>query len=219
MATAQAEADAHGDVVMVGEPADDSGQSQRVLAGFAAAVQLEADFVVVTRDGMLVNIPALSAYLASHRRKGNMYAGCMKSGHVVFDPDAAWYEPAHSRFGDADGDKLQYPRHASGEFYLLSRQVALHLVRSRAVLFPFAFEDTSFGAWLLGLDVQHVDEPRLCCNMDWRCDASSPPALACVATSQPGCGGVCDPEHTEEAYGKCISGTIAVNATQTAVQR
>lgn len=38
------------------------------------------------------------------------------------------------------------------------------LVGCRGILHRFANEDVSLGAWLIGLEVQHVDEPSMCCG-------------------------------------------------------
>jgi hypothetical protein len=35
--------------------------------------------------------------------------------------------------------------------------------RCRPILHQFANEDVSLGAWLLGLEVEHVDDRSLCC--------------------------------------------------------
>jgi len=35
--------------------------------------------------------------------------------------------------------------------------------RCRPILHRFANEDVSLGAWLLGLEVEHVDDRSLCC--------------------------------------------------------
>jgi hypothetical protein len=34
----------------------------------------------------------------------------------------------------------------------------------RHVLHKYANEDVSLGAWFLGLDVEHIDDRRLCCG-------------------------------------------------------
>jgi hypothetical protein len=183
-----AEQTKHGDVFVIAGGGGGSGaEAQRTLEGLAAAAAggLDADFYALTRDDVAVNAPALAAFLGPHRVQGNLYAGCQRSGAVVTADGARWYEPEHWRFGDASGGSLQYPRHAGGDFFALSRHVALYLARNRAVLRPYANSDVSVGAWLLGLDVQHVDERRLCCRPDG-CHAGAPPAAACVAVAGAG---------------------------------
>lgn len=34
----------------------------------------------------------------------------------------------------------------------------------RHVLHRYANEDVSLGAWFIGLDVEHIDDRRLCCG-------------------------------------------------------
>jgi hypothetical protein len=34
----------------------------------------------------------------------------------------------------------------------------------RHILHKYANEDVSLGSWLIGLDVEHVDDRRLCCG-------------------------------------------------------
>jgi hypothetical protein len=34
----------------------------------------------------------------------------------------------------------------------------------RHILHKYSNEDVSFGSWLIGLDVEHVDERSLCCG-------------------------------------------------------
>lgn len=34
----------------------------------------------------------------------------------------------------------------------------------RHVLHKYANEDVSLGAWFIGLDVEHIDDRRLCCG-------------------------------------------------------
>lgn len=42
----------------------------------------------------------------------------------------------------------------------------------RHVLHKYANEDVSLGAWFIGLDVQHIDDRRLCCG--------TPPGKSCL---------------------------------------
>ena len=55
----------------------------------------------------------------------------MKSGEVLTDKRWKWYEPEHWRFGDPAGkeDKVNYPRHATGQIYGLSRPVARYIAQ------------------------------------------------------------------------------------------
>ena len=37
--------------------------------------------------------------------------------------------------------------------------------------YRFANEDVTLGAWLMGLEITHVDERRLCCDSAEKCSA------------------------------------------------
>ena len=101
-----------------------------------------------------------------------------------------YYEPEYWKFGE-DGNK--YFRHATGQLYAISKDLAAyisinswvpypkasvfpHLLPSsqsniailkyfgRPILHRYANEDVSLGSWLLGLEVEHVDERSMCCG-------------------------------------------------------
>lgn len=97
----------------------------------------------------------------------------MKSGQVLTDRRYKWFEPEYWRFGEASSTEgsINYPRHASGQIYGLSAPVAKYIGRNAPILHRFANEDVTLGAWLLGLEVEHVDERRLCCDSPERCQA------------------------------------------------
>ena len=61
-------------------------------------------------------------------------------------------------------------RHASGQFYGVSAPVARYIARSAAVLRRYANEDITVGSWMLGLDVEYVDERRMCCASTDECE-------------------------------------------------
>lgn len=97
----------------------------------------------------------------------------MKSGQVLTDRRYKWFEPEYWRFGDAaaaDG-QINYMRHASGQIYGLSGPVAKYIGRNGPILHRFANEDVTLGAWLVGLEITHVDERRLCCDSAEKCNA------------------------------------------------
>lgn len=101
-----------------------------------------------------------------------------------------YYEPEYWKFGE-DGNK--YFRHATGQLYAISKDLAAyisinswvpypkasvfpHLLPSsqsniailkyfgRPILHRYANEDVSLGSWLLGLEVELVDERSMCCG-------------------------------------------------------
>lgn len=125
----------------------------------------------------------------------------MKSGQVLTDRRYKWFEPEFWRFGDpaSDDGEINYMRHASGQIYGLSGQVARYISANHPILHRYANEDISVGAWLLGLDVAHVDERRFCCDSEEKCKAQvtstavpsyftapSNPCLHCQLRPSPG---------------------------------
>lgn len=181
--------------------------SKKLLGALEIVTEtLDADHYVVTRDTVVVNFKALVSRLEQKREIGNLYMGCFTSGKIVTKEDEDWFEPNHYRFGDAIDDKLQYPRHALGEFYVLSRPIARYLARNRAVMSNFAFEDTTVGTWMLSLNVEYEESPDFCCNTREKC-AKKGGADKCLAFFDNGCSGICQaPQMLERVYKRCIQG-------------
>lgn len=204
----------HGDLFVPGKPQRpgvDDMVGKVLLAGLAATVddaELDADFYIVTRDTVVVDVAAVRAFLLEHRQRGNMYAGCLKSGNVVGDDESKWYEPDEWRFGDRVGRMLAYPRHSAKEFYALSRPVARHLALTRHVLRSYANEDTTVGAWLLGMDVHFVHEDRFCCTTQGASQCSGERKqgdAGCLALMDSDCEGLCRPkERMKAVYDVCV---------------
>ena len=66
------------------------------------------------------------------------------------------------------------------QVYGLSGPVARYIGRNGPILHRFANEDVTLGAWLVGLEVTHVDERRFCCDSAERCMAQvHPPSPPC----------------------------------------
>lgn len=59
------------------------------------------------------------------------------------------------------------------QVYGLSGPVARYIGRNGPILHRFANEDVTLGAWLVGLEVTHVDERRFCCDSAERCMAQA----------------------------------------------
>ena len=101
-----------------------------------------------------------------------------------------YHEPEYWKFGD-EGNR--YFRHATGQLYAISKDLATYIQTNelvlglldtnmivvffsplklndffleigRRILHKFANEDVSLGAWFIGLDVEHIDDRRLCCG-------------------------------------------------------
>ncbi|CAD7705336.1 unnamed protein product [Ostreobium quekettii] len=179
--------------------------AKKILAFYrSVALTTDADFYFKVEKDVVVNVNNLVEYLTPNRDKGNLFVGCMKSGEVVTDSKKAWYEPQNYRFGDPIGGdkKLSYPRHAHTQVFGLSRSVAKYLGQNADVMHGYAHDDVTVGAWLLGLDVEYMDEGRLCCAV---CDGYDPQKKGCISFFSTGCSGVCHPE-TEvlRTYEDCV---------------
>ena len=193
----RAEAEEFGDVVRLDMVDTYADLSMKTLTMFSVLPEMwDASFYFKIDDDVAVNVPALADYLAQRAGQGNLYLGCMKSGQVLTDRRYKWFEPEHWRFGDAATAEgaINYPRHASGQVYGLAAPVARYIGRSAPVLHRFANEDVGLGAWLLGLDVKHVDERRLCCDSAERCGAQTAPSNVCLSYYEHQCAGICSPE-------------------------
>lgn len=105
----------------------------------------------------------------------------------LFCRGVKYHEPEYWKFGE-EGNK--YFRHATGQIYAISKDLATYisvhrydllehhfpvviklenvinwvLFSSRHILHRYANEDVSLGSWFIGLDVQHIDERSLCCG-------------------------------------------------------
>ncbi|GFP87606.1 beta-1 3-galactosyltransferase 7 [Phtheirospermum japonicum] len=118
---------------------------------FATAVaQWDADFYVKVDDDVHVNLGTLAATLARHRSKPRIYIGCMKSGPVLAQKNVKYHEPEYWKFGE-DGNK--YFRHATGQIYAISKDLATYISINQPILHKYANEDVSLGAWFIGLEI------------------------------------------------------------------
>ncbi|CAN6480168.1 unnamed protein product [Victoria cruziana] len=120
-----------------------------------------AEFYVKVDDDVHVNLGMLAATLARHRSKPRVYIGCMKSGPVLAQKNVKYHEPEYWKFGE-EGNK--YFRHATGQIYAISKDLAAYISINQAILHKYANEDVSLGTWLIGLDVEQIDERNMCCG-------------------------------------------------------
>ncbi|KAJ1263029.1 hypothetical protein BS78_09G153100 [Paspalum vaginatum] len=174
--------------------------SAKTRAYFSTAVATwDADFYVKVDDDVHVNLGMLTARLSKHRARPRVYIGCMKSGPVLSQKGVKYYEQEYWKFGD-EGNK--YFRHATGQIYAVSRDLASYISINQPILHRFANEDVSLGAWLLGLEVEHVDDRSLCCatppgsidqcvsvcaDCEWKKQAGN----VCAASFDWSCSGIC----------------------------
>ncbi|KAG8640624.1 hypothetical protein MANES_13G069800v8 [Manihot esculenta] len=158
----EAEDRKHGDFLRLDHVEGYLELSAKTKIYFATAVALwDADFYVKVDDDVHVNIATLGETLVRHQKKPRVYVGCMKSGPVLSQKGVRYHEPEYWKFGEA-GNK--YFRHATGQLYAISKDLATYISINRHVLHKYANEDVSLGSWFIGLDVEHIDDRRLCCG-------------------------------------------------------
>ncbi|KAK3156074.1 hypothetical protein QOZ80_2AG0102540 [Eleusine coracana subsp. coracana] len=180
---------------------------------FATAVSLwDADFYIKVDDDVHVNIATLGQILSHHALKPRVYIGCMKSGPVLSEKGVRYYEPEHWKFGEA-GNK--YFRHATGQLYALSKDLATYISINKHILHKYINEDVSLGSWFIGLDVEHIDDKRLCCGTPPDCEWKAQAGNICAASFDWRCSGICNSEgRIWEVHNKCAEGEkVLWNAT------
>ncbi|XP_042030379.1 probable beta-1,3-galactosyltransferase 2 [Salvia splendens] len=205
----EAEDRKHGDFLRLDHVEGYLELSAKTKTYFTTAIQLwDADFYVKVDDDVHVNIATLGATLARHRSKPRVYIGCMKSGPVLAQKGVRYHEPEYWKFGE-NGNK--YFRHATGQLYAISRDLASYISINQHVLHKFANEDVSLGSWFIGLDVEHIDDRRLCCGTPPDCEWKAQAGNICVASFDWSCSGICNSaDRIKEVHRRCGEGESAV---------
>ncbi|KAL4184166.1 hypothetical protein AMTRI_Chr11g102050 [Amborella trichopoda] len=176
---------------------------------FATAVSMwDADFYVKVDDDVHVNLGMLVTTLARYRSKPRIYIGCMKSGPVLSQKGVKYHEPEFWKFGE-EGNK--YFRHATGQIYAISKDLAAYISINSPILHRYANEDVSLGAWLLGLEVEHVDDRTMCCGTPPDCEWKAQAGNVCVASFDWSCSGICKSvDKMKDVHNSCGEGETAV---------
>lgn len=134
---------------------------KKVKFFFSAAVQnWDAEFYIKVDDNIDLDLEGLIGLLESRRGQDASYIGCMKSGEVVAQEGGQWYEPEWWKFGD----EKSYFRHAAGSLIILSKNLAQYININSGSLKTYAFDDTSIGSWMIGVQATYIDDNRLCCS-------------------------------------------------------
>ncbi|XP_022988800.1 probable beta-1,3-galactosyltransferase 2 isoform X1 [Cucurbita maxima] len=195
----------HGDFLRLDHVEGYLELSAKTKTYFATAVATwDADFYVKVDDDVHVNIATLGETLVRHRLKRRVYIGCMKSGPVLSQKGVRYHEPEHWKFGEA-GNK--YFRHATGQLYAISKDLATYISIHQHVLHKYANEDVSLGSWFIGLDVEHIDDRRLCCGTPPDCEWKAQAGNVCVASFDWSCSGICkSAEKIKEVHRRCGEG-------------
>ncbi|KAK8358395.1 hypothetical protein E1A91_A04G016500v1 [Gossypium mustelinum] len=204
----EAEDRKHGDFLRLEHVEGYLELSAKTKTYFATAAALwDADFYVKVDDDVHVNIATLGATLARHRTKPRVYIGCMKSGPVLAQKGVRYHEPEYWKFGE-EGNK--YFRHATGQLYAISKDLASYISINQHVLHKYANEDVTLGSWFIGLDVEHIDDRSLCCgttDCEWKAQAGN----VCVASFDWTCSGICKSvERMKDVHRRCGEGKNAL---------
>jgi len=205
----EAEDKKHGDFMRLDHVEGYLELSGKTRTYFATAVALwDANFYVKVDDDVHVNIATLGNILSKHILKPRVYIGCMKSGPVLSDKDVRYYEPEHWKFGEV-GNK--YFRHATGQLYAISKDLATYISINKHVLHKYINEDVSLGSWFIGLDVEHIDDRRLCCGTPPDCEWKAQAGNTCAASFDWKCSGICNSvQNIWGVHKKCSEGEKAL---------
>ncbi|KAM1851198.1 hypothetical protein ACFX13_015298 [Malus domestica] len=183
--------------------------SSKTQIYFTAAVsKWDADFYIKVDDDVHINLGMVGSTLARHRSKPRTYIGCMKSGPVLANKGVKYHEPEYWKFGE-EGNK--YFRHATGQIYAISKDLATYISVHHHILHKYANEDVSLGSWFIGLDVEHIDERSLCCGTPSECEWKAQAGNPCAASFDWSCSGICKSvERMEEVHERCGEGDEAI---------
>ncbi|KAL3503521.1 hypothetical protein ACH5RR_037970 [Cinchona calisaya] len=205
----EAEDKKHGDILRLEHVEGYLELSAKTKTYFTTAVAMwDADFYVKVDDDVHVNIGTLGTTLSRHLSKPRVYIGCMKSGPVLAQKGVRYHEPEHWKFGE-DGNK--YFRHATGQLYAISKDLATYISINQHVLHKYANEDVSLGSWFIGLDVEHIDDRRLCCGTPPDCEWKAQAGNICVASFDWRCSGICSSvERIKDVHRRCGEGENAL---------
>ncbi|CAO2834433.1 unnamed protein product [Amaranthus hypochondriacus] len=176
---------------------------------FSTVVALwNAEFYVKIDDDVHLNLGMLVNTLAKHKSKPRIYIGCMKSGPVLSQKGVKYHEPEYWKFGE-EGNK--YFRHATGQIYAISKDLASYISINAPILHRYANEDVSLGSWLFGLEVEHVNDRSMCCGTPPDCEWKMQAGNVCVASFDWSCSGICKSvERLKDIHNACGEGDNAV---------
>ncbi|XP_033130850.1 probable beta-1,3-galactosyltransferase 5 isoform X3 [Brassica rapa] len=136
--------------------------SAKTKSFFSSAVRTwDAEFYVKIDDDVHVNLGMLASTLGMHHHKPMVYIGCMISGPVLTQKTSKYREPEFWKFGKEGNE---YFRHATGQIYAISKDLATYISNNQPILHKYANEDVTLGSWLIGLEVEHIDDRNFCCG-------------------------------------------------------
>ncbi|XP_073127893.1 beta-1,3-galactosyltransferase 7-like [Henckelia pumila] len=183
--------------------------SAKTKSFFSTAVKRwDAEFYVKVDDDVHVNLGTLAATLVRHRAKPRVYIGCMKSGPVLYQKNVKYHEPEYWKFGEPGN---RYFRHATGQIYAISKELAEYISTNQPILHKYANEDVSLGAWFIGLEVEHIDDRSMCCGTPPECEWKAQASSVCAASFDWSCSGICKSvERIKDVHAKCGEDTATL---------
>ncbi|KAL5537418.1 hypothetical protein UlMin_043051 [Ulmus minor] len=185
----EAEAAEHNDFLRLKHVEGYHQLSTKTRLYFSTAVALwDALFYVKVDDDVHLNLGMLVSTLSKYRYKPRTYIGCMKSGPVLSEKGVKYEEPENWKFGEEGNN---YFRHATGQLYAISKDLASYISNNSPILHRYANEDVSLGSWFIGLEVEHVDDRSMCCGTPPDCQRKAEEGNVCVASFDWQCSGIC----------------------------
>ncbi|KAM0016117.1 putative galactosylxylosylprotein 3-beta-galactosyltransferase [Helianthus debilis subsp. tardiflorus] len=177
-----------------------------------AFAKWDAKFYVKVDDDVHVNLGMLATTLGRHQSKPRVYTGCMKSGPVLSQKNVKYHEPEYWKFGE-EGNK--YFRHATGQIYAISNDLAAYISTNQPILHKYANEDVSLGSWFIGLDVEHIDDHNMCCGTPPDCEWKAEAGSVCIASFDWSCSGICrSVERLKDVHKRCGEDPAALWSAQ-----
>ncbi|KZV56402.1 putative beta-1,3-galactosyltransferase 2-like [Dorcoceras hygrometricum] len=219
----EAEDKKHGDLLRLEHVEGYLELSAKTKTYFTTAVALwDADFYVKVDDDVHVNIGkhrviSLVKFACIRYARQYLFLACKECNITNEDgmgyriqaaEGVRYHEPEYWKFGE-HGNK--YFRHATGQLYAISKDLATYISINQHVLHKYANEDVSLGSWFIGLDVEHIDDRRLCCGTPPDCEWKAQAGNICVASFDWSCSGICNSaDRIKEVHRRCGEGENAL---------
>ncbi|KAK6939806.1 Glycosyl transferase, family 31 [Dillenia turbinata] len=137
-----------------------------------------------------------------------VYSAPLLPGIVQSPENVKYHEPEYWKFGE-EGNK--YFRHATGQIYAISKDLAAYISINQPILHKYANEDVSLGSWFIGLEVVHIDDRNMCCGTPPDCEWKAQAGNVCVASFDWRCSGICNSvAKIKYVHSRCAEGDEAL---------
>nr|CAB3471181.1 unnamed protein product [Digitaria exilis] len=193
----QAEDKKHGDFMRLDHVEGYLELSGKTRTYFATAVALwDANFYVKVDDDVHVNIGKTRTYFATAVAlwDANFYVKVDDDVHVNI-----------ATLGNILSKHILKPR------VYIGCMKSGPVLSEKHVLHKYINEDVSLGSWLIGLDVEHIDDRRLCCGTPPDCEWKAQAGNTCAASFDWKCSGICNSvQNIWWVHNKCSEGEKAL---------